>query len=252
MPSFSASITRCDAAAVHVVLVWCHHSVLRSTIRAYYYCSGVVRGLFWVKTVLIPPGTWCWHCYGLLAGTAPNRSIHAPKSARNSFIHACVFILLSHPRVFSAHDFAKLPPFRNSYPGSHGTHSSPFATTVLAFVLIARKKLFRNKFSSLASFWVELVYTPATHQHITQHAGCEALSAVSLYADAFASGFDLDRNKHTSFLQKIYLLWFIFTDDIVSISCDVSHGIGIEISRIYSRYWYRCMPKISHDISGIL
>ena len=54
-------------------------------------------------------------------------------------IHSCMrFLFLSHPRVFSAHDFVKLPPFRNSYPGSHGTHTSPFPTTVLAFVLVAK------------------------------------------------------------------------------------------------------------------
>ena len=54
--------------------------------------------------------------------------------------------------------------------------------------LIARKKMFRVKFPSLASPCVELVCTHGTYQNNTQHAGCEALSAVSLYTDAFVSG----------------------------------------------------------------
>ena len=36
----------------------------------------------------------------------------------------------------------------------------------------------------------------ATHQENTQHAGCEALSAASLYSDAFASDLELDPNEH--------------------------------------------------------
>ena len=49
-----------------------------------------------------------------------------------------------------------LPPFRNSYPGSHGTHSSPFPNSVGALVLIARKKKVHIKFlpsRPLASNW---------------------------------------------------------------------------------------------------
>ena len=135
------------------------------------------------------PGTWCWFCYGilLLDGTAPSRSIHAPKSAGNTFMHAACVFFLSHPRVFLAHDFVKLSPFRNSYPGSHGTHSSLFPTTVLAFVVVPKKKRFRIRLPSLASPCVELVCIHATYQYNTQHAGCEALSAVSLYTDAFVS-----------------------------------------------------------------
>ena len=56
-----------------------------------------------------------------------------------------------HLRVFSAHYFVKLSPLRNSYPGSHGTHSSPFPTTARAFVLIARTKMFIIMLPSLAS-----------------------------------------------------------------------------------------------------
>ena len=65
--------------------------------------------------------------------------IHAPKSAVNTFICGCDFFM-SHLHIICAHYFVKLPPFRNSSPGSHGTHSSPFPTTERAFVLIPRKK----------------------------------------------------------------------------------------------------------------
>ena len=76
------------------------HSVLLSMIRAYCCrCSalelwGVLFGQN--KHFFTRPGTWCWFCYGilLLDGTAPSRSIHAPKSAGNTFMHAaCVFFL---------------------------------------------------------------------------------------------------------------------------------------------------------------
>ena len=67
-----------------------------------------------------------------------NQYTHQNVQETHSLILA--FFFLSHPRVFSAHVFVKLPPFRKSFPGSHGTHSSPFPTTVLAFVLITRKK----------------------------------------------------------------------------------------------------------------
>ena len=112
----------------------------------------------------------------------------------HSFMLALFF--LPHSREISAHDTVKLPPFRNSYPGSHGTHSSPFPTTVLAFVQVAKKKRFIIRLPSLASPCVELVCIHATYQYNTQHAGCEALSAVSSYTDAFVSGFDLDPNEH--------------------------------------------------------
>ena len=169
---------------------------------------------------------------------------HAPKSAGNTSIHARVFFP-SYLRVFSAHYFVKLPPFHNSYPGSYGTHSSPFPTTKRALVLMARKKKLRIKFPSLASPCVELVCIHSTYRYNMQHAGYEALSAVSLCTDALVSGLDLDPNeltRHTFWWPTC--LWCIFSYT-VSISCD----IGIEIS---SRYWYRCIPKISHDISRIL
>ena len=56
--------------------------------------------------------------------------------------------------------------------------------------------MFRIKFLSLASLCVELVRSDATYQYDSQLAGCEALSAVSLYTDA-VSGLDLDPNEPT-------------------------------------------------------
>jgi len=52
-------------------------------------------------------------------------------------------------------------------------------------------------FPFLASPCVEPMCIQATYQYNTQHAGCEARSAVSLYVDAFASGLDLDPDEHT-------------------------------------------------------
>ena len=155
---------------------------------------------------------------------------HAPKSAGYTFFNACAFFL-SHQRVFYVHYFVKLPPVPKSYPGSHGTHSSPFRTTERAFVLIARNKMFRIGFPSLASPCVELVCIHATYQYHTQHAGCDSLSAVSLYTDAFVPDLDLDPNEHTSCLLIIYL-WSIVTCSIVSISRYPEHILDIDIDII--------------------
>ena len=105
---------------------------------------------------------------------------------------ACVFSL-SHPPVFSAHEFVKLPPFRNSCPGSHGTHSSlPHYRACLRRFSRDKNKRFRTRFPAMVSPCVELVRIHATYEYNTQHAGCEELSALSSYTDGFVSGFDLD------------------------------------------------------------
>ena len=57
--------------------------------------------------------------------------------------------------------------------------------------------MFRIKFASLASHCVGLVCIHGTYQYNTQHEGCDALSAVSFYTDAFVSGLDLDPNEDT-------------------------------------------------------
>ena len=121
---------------------------------------------------------------------------HAPKRVGNTRIPAGVSFV-SYLRVRSAHNFVKVPPVRNTYPRSHGTHSSPFPSTERAFALIPRKKCLRIKFPSLASPCVELVCILCNLPAYTQRAGCEALSAVSLYTDAFVSGLDLDPTEHT-------------------------------------------------------
>ena len=167
------------------------------------------------------------------------------------------FFLLSHPRVFSAHDLVKLPPFRNSYPGSHGTHSSPFPTTVLAFVLVSKKKKYRDclRFSRKNIYiYSELGFLPwrplasnwcAFMQPTSIIRSTQALSAVSSYTDAFVSGFDLDPNEHIRHFS-------LKSTCGVYIHVTSSHDIRIKISRTYSRYWYRYFAKISHNISRII
>ena len=136
----------------------------------------------------------------------------------------CLLLFLTHPLVFSAHYYANLLPFRNSYPGSHGTHSSPFRTTVLAFVLVSKKKKyraclrfsrekekrFRIRFPYVTSPCVELVCILCNLPAYTQRAGCEALSAVSSYTDAFVSGFGLDPNDHVRHFSSDNLLLVVY------------------------------------------
>ena len=144
---------------------------------------------------------------------------------------ACVFFFCPILMCFLQHDFVKLPPFRNSYPGSHSTHSSPFPTTVLAFVLIAKKKGSELGFlpwRPLASNWCAFIH--ATYQHDTQHAGCEALSAVSSYMRMVLFQALVSTRTNTYVIPSYNLLV------VCIISCDISHDIGIEISRTCSRY----------------
>ena len=126
---------------------------------------------------------------------------------------------------------------------------SPLPSACLRFNR-EKKKMFRMKFPFQGSRCVELVCIQSTYQYTTKHEGCEALSAAILML-VFQAWRSRPERTHTSYLLIIYL-WCIFTCSIVSISCYISHDIGIEISRTYSRYWYRYIPKISHDISRIL
>ena len=60
------------------------------------------------------------------------------------YVHLCLhFVFVSSTRISGA--LLCQSPFRNSYPGSHGTHSSPFPTTARA--LVNREK---NKCSELS------------------------------------------------------------------------------------------------------
>ena len=112
------SMIRYYAAAGHVVLVFLLNaiiipSVLLSMIRAYCCCCSAMElwFFFWPKlTFFIRPGTWCWYYVLLLLldGTAPSRSIHAQKSAGNTFMHAaCVYFLGKRlNRVYPVESFA--------------------------------------------------------------------------------------------------------------------------------------------------
>ena len=142
---------RYDAAAGHVVLVECHHSVL-SMIRAVLpvvelWGGGVVKKLLYLQV----PGI-----YIVMNWLAQHSIDQYTLQKCRKYIHSCFCFFLSHLHVLSAHYFLKLPLFRNSYPGSRGTHSSPFPTAVRSFVLIARKKGSELSFlpwSPLASNW---------------------------------------------------------------------------------------------------
>ena len=155
LPQSVDSMIRYDAAGL-LVLVECHHSFSAfngsscTTLR-----SGVVRLLGGSKYTFLKLKV-------PRIDSAMDWLIHHPNDQRTqkvkeirSFMLA--FFFSSRLRVFSAHYFVNFPPFLNSYPGWRGTQSSPFPTTVRAFVLIAKKKKVRMKFPPLASPCVKLV-----------------------------------------------------------------------------------------------
>ena len=121
---------------------------------------------------------------------------HAPKCRK--YIHSCLRVLsVPSTRIFSAL-LCQAPSL--SYLISRVARHALLSLShyrARAFVLIARKEMFRIKFPSLAPSCVELVFIYATCQYSTQHAGCKALSAVRLYTDVFVSGLDLDPNELT-------------------------------------------------------
>ena len=133
---------------------------------------------------------------------------HASKSAGNTLIHACVFFL-SHLRVFSAHYFVKLPPFRNSYPGSHGTPSSlPHYRACLRFNSEKKKcsELSFLPWRPLASNWCAFMQ-PTSIIRSTQAARRFLRSVCILMLTWYVSGLDLDPNEHTSYLMILYLTY---------------------------------------------
>ena len=100
MPSFNASMIRYDAAAGHVVLVERHQYSFSaafndSGLLLLLHCTGVVRGgvgqnkhFLYVQV----PGVDIVTDYYYWMVQHPAVSIHAPKSAGNTFMHAaCVF-----------------------------------------------------------------------------------------------------------------------------------------------------------------
>ena len=149
-------------------------------------------------------------------------------------IHSFMLAVHSVPsKRISAHYLVNLPPFRNSYPGSHGTHSSPFPTTVRAFVLIARKINVQNQVSF-----------PGVRLRRTGVHSCNLLVwyAARRLRDAFCGQLiywcfffrltSLDPNEHTSYLQIIYS-WCIFTCSIIAIYPESILDVDIDISRKY-------------------
>ena len=112
---------------------------------------------FWVKITIFYTSRYLVLIL-LLFGWYSTQPINTRTKKCRKYIDSCLrYFFLSHLCVFSAHYFAKLPPFRNSYPGSHGTHSSPFPTTCVPSFQAPEKKKLRIKFPSLASPCVELV-----------------------------------------------------------------------------------------------
>ena len=110
------------------------HSVLLSMIRAYRCCCCSAREL-WVFFLtnqckhFVRPGTWWWYSYGLflLDGTAPNRSIHAPKSAGNTFMHAaCVFFFCPILVCFLRMNLSSSLPFVTHIRGHMARTPLPF------------------------------------------------------------------------------------------------------------------------------
>ena len=156
--------------------------------------------------------------------------------------HSCMllaFFLLCRPRVFSADDFVKLPPFRNSYPGSHGTHSSPFPTTVLAFVVSVAKKKKSSELGSLP--WRPLAlnwfaFMQPTSILRSTLAARRFLRLVRILVPLFQALISTRTNTHVISSYNLLVVVYIYnTCHIVSVSCDILHDIGIEISRTYSR-----------------
>ena len=144
---------------------------------------------------------------------------HLKVQEMHSFMLA--FFFLSHPRVFSAHDFVKLPPFRNSYPGSHGTHSSPFPTTVLAFVLVAKKKGSELGFlpwRPLTSTWCAFMQ-PTSIVRSTQTARRFLLSVRILML--LFQALILTRTKTYISYNVLVVVFFCNTCHIVSTSRDI-------------------------------
>ena len=134
---------------LNVIIV--HSVLLFSMIRAYCCCCSALElwGRFFGQNkhflyVQVPGVDTVMDYYYWMVQHPTDQYTHLKVQEIHSCMPLAFFFFLSHPRVFSAHDFVKLPPFRNSYPGSPGTHSSPFPTTVLAFVLVAKRKRGQN------------------------------------------------------------------------------------------------------------
>ena len=144
----------------------------------------------------------------------------------------------------SAHDFVKLPPFCNSYPGSHGTHFSPFPTAVIAFVSVAKKKRSELVFlpwRPLASNWCTFMQPTSTIR--TTQAVRRFLRSVRMLMFLFQALISTRTNTHviSSYnLLVVYIIRVISYYRMISVSRYPEHilDIDIDISRKY-RMIYR-------------
>ena len=153
-------------------------------------------------------------------GWCSAQPINARTKKCREYIHACClrFFSLSYPRVFAAHEFVELPPFRYSYPGSHGTHSSPFPTTVLAFVLISRKEKKCSELSflpcrPLASNWFAFMQPTINSIIRRTQAARRFLLSVRILIRLFQALISTRTNMYVISCDKC-----IFTCNIVSMS----------------------------------
>ena len=160
-------------------------TTVRSGIVTSFFCQ---RNIF--KTLI-----YRWYCYGL-AGTAPNWPIRTRTKKCRKYTNLCLRFFLSYLRVFSAHYFANLSlPYQVPHVRVHMTSTPlPSPLPCVPSFKSREKKNVQNEVSRsffpwrpLASNWLVCIHT--IYKYNTQHAGCDALSAVSLYTDAFVSGF---------------------------------------------------------------
>ena len=161
--------------------------------------SGVVRLLGGSKyTVFEPPGTWYWYCYGLANLQHPtDQYTHQTCRKIHSFMLA--FFSVPHTRIFCALLCRSLSLSQLiSGVTWHALLSVPHYRACL------RSNREKNKCSELsflpwrplASNWCAFMQ-PTINRCNTQHAGCEAFSAVNLYTDAFVSGVHLSTRTNT-------------------------------------------------------
>ena len=179
-----------------------------------------------------------------MANTAPNRSIHTPKCRK--FTHSCL------------HFFCPPYAYFLRITLSISLHFVPHIRGHMARTPLPSPLLRSNREKSqcselsflpwrpLVSNWCAFMQ-PSSVIRSTQ-AARRFLRPICILMILFQAYISRLERTHTWYLMIIYL-WCIFTCGIISISFDISHDIGIEISWKCYRCWYRyIIPKISHDI----
>ena len=152
--------------------------------------------------------------YNFLEGTAPNRSIYAPRSAGNTFMYAACIFFFSPLLVYFLCMTSSSLPFVTHIRGHMACTPlpSPLPRACLRFSRENKKIKGFFPWRPLASNWWEFMQ-PAS---IITARRLRGAFVVSSYTDAFVLGFDLNPNEHIIILLIIYLLC-IFTCNIVSI-----------------------------------